>query len=112
MKSPQLEIKCKQRQSPEECRRIVSDYLASGLSLWWFSQSVEFSYGSLRNWVKRYGSEVKKDQANSQSFVELPASPIGQAGITALVRLPSGAEVTLHAGCNSTLAQTLIKSLR
>ena len=111
MKSPQLEIKCKRRRSPEECRGIVSDYLASGVSLWRFSQGVEFSYGSLRNWVKRYGSEATKDQANSQSFVELSASPTGQTGIAASVCLPSGAEVTLHAGCDSALAQTLIKSL-
>jgi transposase-like protein len=83
MKSPWTEIKCQRRRTPEECRRIVSDYLASGLSLWRFSQSVEFSYGSLRNWVKRYGSEAKKDQASSQSFVELPAFPIEQAGIAA-----------------------------
>jgi transposase-like protein len=112
MKSPKDKKKKWRRRSPEECRRIVSDYFSSGENLWRFSQSVEFSYGSLRNWVKRYGCEAKKDQANSQSFVELRASPIGQAGIAALVRLPSGAEVTLHTGCDSALAQTLIKSLR
>ena len=111
MKSPQIETNGRRRQSPEECRRIVSDFLASGESLWRFSQSVEFSYGSLRNWVKRYGSEAKKDQAISQSFVELPTSPIGRTGIAASVRLPSGAELTLHVDCDSALAQTLIKSL-
>ncbi|MBT5707694.1 MAG: hypothetical protein HOI66_15375 [Verrucomicrobia bacterium] len=112
MKSPQIEIKVRRRGSPEECRRILSDYLDSGLSLWRFSKRVEYSYGSLRNWIKRYDSQAKKDQTNSQSFVELPASPIGQAGIAASVRLPSGTEVTLHACCDAALAQGLMKSLR
>ena len=112
MKSPRVELKGRRRRSPEECRRIVSDFLRSGETLWRFSQKVEIGYGSLRNWVKRYGAEAKKEQINSQSFVELPPSSIESAQIIASVRLPSGAELTVHTGCDTVLAQTLMNSLR
>ena len=112
MERPQEKNKGRRRRSPDECRRIVSDYLASGESLWRFSQGTEISYGSLRNWVKRYGEAAKKDLMGSQAFVELPSSPVEPTGIVASVRLPSGAEITLHRSCDVPFLKTLIKSLR
>lgn len=112
MKSPQGKTKKWRRRSPEECRRIVSNYFSSGESLWQFSQRTAIGYGSLRNWVKRYGPDVKVDGRKAQSFVELPPSTMGAAGIAATVRFASGTEVALHSGCSTALVQTLIKSLR
>ena len=111
MEAPQEKMKGRRRRSPEECRRIVLDYRSSGESLWRFSQRTEISYGSLRNWVQRYGEKAKTDPGTHQAFVELPTSPVDYAQIAASVRLPSGAEITLHGGCDPVLLKTLIKAL-
>lgn len=85
-----------QTYTKEEREQILSKYKLSGMGLSRWCREQGYNKGTLRTWLKRYGSaDIAKEDKRSLGFASVEVATISEGSLPLQIHYPNGVQLHL-----------------